>query len=103
MQRNGHLLLFSLRSGEKGQGMQKAHVERGLSDAPNHQSDVGRIISDGFATIKNFSDWILISPDHARQGKIRDKILASNPFKSGYLRVPEFSTFFVKMWENPLF
>jgi hypothetical protein len=83
--------------------MQKAHVRRGLLDAPHHQSDVGRIISDGFATIKNFSDWILISPGHARQEKIRDKILVSNPFKSSYLRVPEIFTFFVKMWENPLF
>src|SRR5215472_14648719 len=35
----------------KRAGMQKAHVRRGLMDAPHHQSDVGRIISDGFATI----------------------------------------------------
>jgi hypothetical protein len=54
----------------------------GFRAAPNHQSDVGRIISDGFATIKNFSDWILISSGHARQGKIPDIFFDSNVFKN---------------------
>jgi hypothetical protein len=71
--------------------------------APNHQSDVGRIISDGFATIKNFSDWILISSGHPRQAKIRDKILASKSLKQMNLRVRQISTFFVKTEEKPLF
>jgi hypothetical protein len=62
--------------------MQKARVDAGFWAAPNHQSDVGRIISDGFATIKNFSDWILISSGHARQGKNRTIFLACKPLKN---------------------
>jgi hypothetical protein len=56
---------------------QKAHQKVGFLAAPHHQSDVGRIISDGFATLKNFSDWILNFSGYARQVKIRTEILAS--------------------------
>jgi len=36
----------------------------------------GRIILDGFATAKNFGDWILNFSDHSRQVKTTVKILA---------------------------
>jgi hypothetical protein len=55
---------------------QKAHQQVGFLAAPHHQSNVGRIISDGFTTLKNFGDWILISQSHARQVKIRPENLA---------------------------
>jgi len=38
------------------------------------QGDVdGRIIFDGFATAKNFSDWILNFSGHSRQVKMKAK------------------------------
>jgi hypothetical protein len=49
---------------------QKAHRMVGFLAVPHHQNDVGRIISDGFATLKNFSDWILNFSEPTRQVKI---------------------------------
>jgi len=41
-----------------------------------YQGDVdGRIIFNGFATAKNFSDWILNFSDHPSQVKMKGKIL----------------------------
>jgi hypothetical protein len=53
--------------------VQKAHVGTWALAVPHHQNGIGRIISDGFATIKNFSDWILNFSGHPRQGKTGDK------------------------------
>jgi hypothetical protein len=49
---------------------QKAHLTVGFLAVPHHQNDIGRIISDGFATLKNFSDWILNFSGPTRQVKI---------------------------------
>jgi hypothetical protein len=73
----------------------------GFLAAPHHQSDVGRIISDGFATIKNFSDWILIFSGHLRQGKIGMEIFGCNPNIISQLRVLHISTVSSGSTRNP--
>jgi hypothetical protein len=57
------------------------------------QGDVdGRIIFNGFATAKNFGDWILNFSVPSRQVKIRPKKFACIPMKQRTLKVRLFST-----------
>jgi hypothetical protein len=72
--------------------MQRSRFYRLLS-RPVSQGDVdGRIIFNGFATAKNFSDWILNFSDHSRQVKMKAKKCGCNLLKRIHLPVINFST-----------
>src|SRR5262249_45942281 len=62
-----------------------------------YQGDVdGRIIFNGFATAKNFGDWILNFSGHSRQVKMRAKIIPRILLIQRELPVSHFSTGFAR-------